>query len=387
MGMSSSQARLLTLTSRLHDIEISAQQLESQKLSLATQQDRLYQDYCDSLDAKKIQVAFDGGLSRTYVDANFNNVCHYNEDRVRQYALRDSVSGKVVVDGKVGQMYDRYSMDKYSFAWAMMGMDEQFNWDCDEEDNDGMRIGFRHSPDSYDFDDEEEGLAMTQVESLVFEKYCSDDDKLQALYEEYESAEGLEKNDKLTAFRDALYSNSNFKAHIYDYMRLDKYEDYKEDEEGNPTCEIDDTFEETFNTDEFNYYVHLFEEIQQNGGYIELDKLSGSSVADNDWFNSMVKSGRVLIDVYNPTGKKGWTETSIATSSNENYLQEIQNKDNLKKVEAEYQRQLKILDKKDTQIDKDLSKLETERNAITKEMDSIKQVKDDNIERTFGLFS
>ena len=56
MGMSASQARLLTLTNRLHDIEYKAQNIQAQKLALATQQDALYQEYCDALDAQNIMV-------------------------------------------------------------------------------------------------------------------------------------------------------------------------------------------------------------------------------------------------------------------------------------------------------------------------------------------
>ena len=70
MGMAASQARLLTLTSRLHDVEYKAQNIESQKIALATQKDELYQNYCDALDAKKIQVAFnngDGSLSLIHI--------------------------------------------------------------------------------------------------------------------------------------------------------------------------------------------------------------------------------------------------------------------------------------------------------------------------------
>ena len=44
-------------------------------------------------------------------------------------------------------------------------------------------------------------------------------------------------------------------------------------------------------------------------------------------------------------------------------------------------------DDKDSKYDRDLSKLETERSAITTAMDSIKQVRNDNVERTFGIFS
>ena len=125
MGMAASQANLLTLTSRLHDIEYKAQNIESQKIALATQKDELYQTYCDALDKTKIQVAYNdsSSLAKTYVDATFSSVCTYNENRTKQYAIRDSQTGKVIVDSDVYNTYTQGCFsDKYSFAWAMMGM-------------------------------------------------------------------------------------------------------------------------------------------------------------------------------------------------------------------------------------------------------------------------
>ena len=105
MGMAASQARLLTLTSRLHDVEYKAQNIESQKIALATQKDELYQNYCDALDAKKIQVAFNNGDgSRNFVDATFATMCTYNEDRFKQYSLKDANTGKVIVDSNTFEM-------------------------------------------------------------------------------------------------------------------------------------------------------------------------------------------------------------------------------------------------------------------------------------------
>ena len=88
MGMAASQAKLLTLTNRLHDVEYKAQHIESQKIALATQKEELYQNYCDALDATKIQVAFkyQNGTSK-YVDATFATVCNYNENRQKQYSF------------------------------------------------------------------------------------------------------------------------------------------------------------------------------------------------------------------------------------------------------------------------------------------------------------
>ena len=56
MGLSSSQARLLTLTSRMHQIEYKAAKLEAQKLQMANESTRVYEEYLDALEATKVQV-------------------------------------------------------------------------------------------------------------------------------------------------------------------------------------------------------------------------------------------------------------------------------------------------------------------------------------------
>ena len=137
---------------------------------------------------------------------------------------------------------------------------------------------------------------------------------------------------------------------------------------------------------EFNYYVALFEQIQAAGGCVEFDSRYESGEEGETWFNNMVKAGLVIINVYNSDTEE-WEQTSVATSTNENYLQEVQDDTDLKKAEAKYEHELDIINRKDSKFDQDLSKLETERTAITTEIDSIKTVRDDNTDRTFGIFS
>lgn len=73
MGMSSSQARLLTLSNRLHDIEYKAQRLQAQKLQIANDSARAYEDYLQILDATKIQYkSIDSDGTVTFRDANLN---------------------------------------------------------------------------------------------------------------------------------------------------------------------------------------------------------------------------------------------------------------------------------------------------------------------------
>ena len=57
------------------------------------------------------------------------------------------------------------------------------------------------------------------------------------------------------------------------------------------------------------------------------------------------------------------------------------------KAEAKYEHDLKQINQKDKQFDLSLSKLETERTALTTEYESVKKVIEENIERTFGIFS
>ena len=389
MGMAASQARLLTLTSRLHDVEYKAQNIESQKIALATQQDELYQTYCDALDAKKIQVAFNtdnGGSS--YKDATFANVCCYNENRKKQYTLKDAETGKVIVDSEVYNQYQIFDNDKYSFAWAMLGLGGNGAWA--DGDDDAAAVGFGRSQTT-----ESGNLWMSEVEQTVYDKHVSAGDldsgvkkaydSLTETNDKYDASEATKSEvvDALNAFRDKLYSK--YGTEIYKYMALNKGD--SKEQNGNPDSQTaDKDTEKAFDQKQFNYYVRLFEQIQSCGGCQEVDAAYTSGDEGKEWFNNMVTSGRVLIDVYN-TNKDEWQETSVATSTNENYLQETSDDKDLDKAKATYEYELKKINTKDTKYDKELKNLETERTAITQEMDSIKKVKDDNIERTFGIFS
>ena len=73
MGMASSQARMLNLTARMHQIEYKAAKLEAQKLQLANESDAVYDAYLEALDATKIQYgSLTGDGTITYLDASLN---------------------------------------------------------------------------------------------------------------------------------------------------------------------------------------------------------------------------------------------------------------------------------------------------------------------------
>ena len=92
MGLSSSQARLLNLTSRMHQIEYKAAKLEAEKLQMTNESSRVYEDYLEALDKTKIQrkvLTTDGSI--TYKD-----MANYTEFTNAGYAL---VHDGVIYDG------------------------------------------------------------------------------------------------------------------------------------------------------------------------------------------------------------------------------------------------------------------------------------------------
>ena len=422
--MSASQARLLTLTNRLHDIEYKAQNIQAQKLALATQQDALYQEYCDALDAQNIMVArFDDAGNKSFVKASYASACTYNPDQKVQFALKDTNSGKMLVDSETKAMWDKYGNDPYSFAWAMVGFDGSFAWanfngadneegtvytlDPDIEAELGKYVGLNIPGKSFEDTDGIDkyieatdpgspttnyNVYMTQVEYQAYQQIIANGgtaateleaaytDLLKAVDENKPQDEIQQYFDK---FREELYSPGN-RSVIFNLMNDSKNHAY-DGTLGEPIYK--DAQWEDF-ADEFKYYENLWEAINSAGGCVELEATQQGGESGEDWFQHAVESGNAVIMQYTSGGsKQGWSETSVATNTNSGYLKSQEDDTELKKAEAKYEHELKKINKKDANYDTELSKLETERTAITTEMDSIKSVEKDNIDRTFNVFN
>ena len=96
----------------------------------------------------------------------------------------------------------------------------------------------------------------------------------------------------------------------------------------------------------------------------------------------MVNSGCILICKQGKDSK--YYETSVAIDTG---LQEVSDEKDLRKAEAKYEADMKKIDLKDRRYDTQLAALDNERNAIKSEMETLKTVAKDNVERTFKLFS
>ena len=238
MGLAASQARLLNLTARMHDIEYKAQNLEAQKLQMANESDQVYSEYETALNATKIQfktIQNDGSI------------------------LYEDATGTRLAD------------QGYSFEVAY-------------------------------------GENKGQV-------YASLQDAVDAL-----DLEGT--------FQDSTQALTNF----------------------------------------------------INSGFIVLVK-----VLDKDGMRvETYADGTTVKQLQDAEATSGTYEVNVATDTG---LQEVSDETDLKKAEAKYEADMRKINNKDKKFDTDLASLEAERNAIKTEIDTLKTIAKDNVDRTYKLFS
>ena len=269
MGLSSSQARLLNLTSRMHQIEYNAARIEAMKLQMANESRRVYDEYLEALEMTKVQkktINADGSL--TYVD-------------IRSYEDFLTAGYAIVVHGT--------------------------HADATAEVTEGSTV-------------------------------CAKSDVLKAAVAQiYKDEDGNDLD-----ISSALSDPAKFKTLLQNLI---------------------------------------------NSGDVTLVQGTKEVPADVSGYVSFTNT-TANITYYFPleTNINPFTdaETSISTNTG---LQEVTDEIELKKAEAKYEADMKRIDLKDRKYDSDLAALESERNAIKQEMETLKTVSKDNVERTFKLFS
>ena len=408
MGMASSQARLLGLTTEMHNLEYKAQRLLSEKTDLALRQDQAYQEYCDALDASKIQVGRkDAATGKVnYIDACFNTLCGYQPLNCCQYSLVNNLNGRVIVTSEIKDLYDRYSNNQTGFIWAAMGYEDQTYWqnglgpwgNCNNNVQEFIGIGTNVNygcpgqefplgldpPAGFGMD-----LYMNEAEYLVFLSYyeAGSTDPLSKAYDDLLNASQTNKPKKtrqelLNTFRTELYKHSQ---EILNAMNMDKTQP-PEDPAFNPTHvpnEFSDNLNWDYMKDQFKYYQKLWEQIKNAGGCEVIDPQYQSGEDGVDWLKFALTSGQVSLFTLDTTKEKGWEETTALTTVSNNYLQQVSDDELVKRAEVTYENKVRLLNQKDTRIDEELKKLDTKEQACKTERDSLKQVINDNINRAF----
>ena len=389
MGMAASQARLLTITARMHDIEYQAQSIQNAKIELATQSDEVYQDYLKALDATTLTINDGTGKLQA---VNFNTLCGIDGMTFgnTRYALKD-VHGRLIVSPEIAKAYSQFMNamgdthaaggDAYAFAMFMLGKD----YDTEEYTK----------ADAEKYDE-----AFADIENKYIKNgdpsVNSDLKDLKQAIDDLIKQGGVNEANGLTDAKKEELDNMIMKYN-FQMNKLYAGEIYgKMYPEGNEECPFDDD-----DYTNFEYYANIFKQIQANGGSCvsvdscinikSFDGFDGDAANNSEWLKNMIQSGNITIDKATTNTKNGkvtFSSTGVPSDDRLDYTTTSTiDKSALAKAEAEYEHKTKAIDQKDKKYDLDLSKLDTQRQALKTEYESVKKVIDDNIDRTFGIFS
>ncbi len=310
MGLSSSQARLLNLTARMHQIEYKAAKLEAQKLQMANESTRVYEDYLDALDKTKVQykvLTTDGSVT-------YRDITNYQDFLDAGYAL--DYNGRVF-DGT--ETYVDNNNLVYKKAGSITITHAQIDKANDPDPDKRVPVPYSiTTPGTYYLLSTKEGTKVSKTEAPVYTPLTG-------------GAVTLKDNPATGTY--AQLCHEIFGADI-----------------NNPPSNVSEVITNLINSGEVTIVT-----TRDNGAF--------PFEGDTDFADF---------------------ETSVSTNTG---LQEISDEVELKKAEAKYEADMKKIDTKDRKFDTDLAALETERNAIKQEMETLKTVAKDNVERTFKLFS
>ena len=301
MGLASSQARLLTLTSRMHQIEYKVAKLEAQKLQMANESRQVYEDYLIALDSSKVQFKFittDGSVD--YKDIN-----NYADMIAAGYALNFR-----------GTVYDGTNGWRDANGNNLVAVKLS-----DAEAKEKLGANYTAGTQYYDV---KVGAVSGTVTATEYANLTAANPTL--------TINGAAIDLTATTYNYAQLCADAFKADI-----------------NNPPANVSEVITNLINSGEVTI----------------VQKRTDDTFAkehEMDYVNF---------------------ETSVATNTG---LREVTDEVALKKAEAKYEADMKKIDMKDRKFDTELAAMETERNAIKQEMETLKTVAKDNVERTFKLF-
>ena len=345
MGLSSSQARLLNLTSRMHQIEYKAAKLEAEKLQMANESRQVYNEYQEALEQTKVQLKHltsDGAVTfkdmesvNDMVAMGFAIVVH--NTHMRQEALNNikkENKNKIAVKSDFEQITEEGAYKgRYKLTADAISKNKEISG-VSESDIQSMTVG----------ENTVKTISKSVLETLIPESisFNNDDGK---------SESETEANNYIKLFKDNSITS--------DYV-----------------CKSDEELRIAINS--------LYQ-----GTDLSINSSNFETVLTN-LFNtgsiSIVQKRKDGTGKFPLPTEKDYSDylTSVATNT---AFQEVADEKNLRKAEAKYEANMRQIDMKDRKFDYELAALDNERNAVKNEMETLKTVAKDNVDRTFKLFS
>jgi len=422
MGLSASQGRLLLLTAKQNDLEFQAQQISQKRLILSQQLEQISKDYEEATNDRQMKI-------HLYAQTNDENGNKSTRDVNLTYAYLVSAAAKqgenwdsgIQASEKVGTVDMEYSTDTVAFrlvdvSGAIVVSDEseiptKYNTTPDATKTDAAAEGTNvYNAKNTDADGTQHNnfyvhaaagngtetalykalsSSGTKSESNGATNYksqncqLSDDKKYVKLNGTwYEAASG---NAADTTAVNSITINNNYQATVVSnkddipqqtQQSEAQYTDYvkKEGADGKITlCKQDGTIVHTYIVDP-----------SLRSGSTDSD---GNTSSGPNYIQDCIRNGKYLLQKHRTetenNDKNTWNNVSwdaITTISDQYYTEN----DNTAK--AKYDRLQGEIERQDKKLELELDNIESERNAVKTEIESVNKVINDNISASFKYF-
>lgn len=450
MGLSSSQARLLSITARLTSNEYESQQISNAKMRLANQTQEASEAYIGALnDCEYSFISFDSNGNQVQSPLTVATMYEYADGK-NQYILTNS-SGKVLLSNKDIENYKNSAnlalfLEKYGIHRTFESQKLEDAWDAI------YKNVYKDNKTMYSIYGNWNEMLASQTYTMGTGDWAADKRQAQSDYlkvlgeytslinkqREGEDISKTEISTKQSEMEQALQKftaivsyNSAIETQIKDtdlYKGYQKYQEamakYKDelDELGlsaNTAYKYDDPSKaqwytnlwyrlngsSTDNVGAQNYaYLNAKDGISEFKNGIELDnkiQANDSSLLNSStWIANALSKGLVNIE------QAAYSNEQMTIADNNNpftfnlhgitwsgkiysSISDIVQANNDKKIaqaEAEYQRKTAEINAKDEKYQRKLSLLDSEHNAIQTEYESVKNAMNKNIDRSFKAF-
>lgn len=347
MGMSASQCRLLSLTSRMSDLEYEAQVISNAKIRLAEQSEQAATNYSNALNKQKLVVATGVNSTTgatTYADATASLLMNYNaiSTTEKQRLLKDT-SGRLIVSNSIANAYENAETTNVGTFTTAGGAPIQDGGGQNITTANGLKAKYAN-------------VAAFLTEVLGYST----------------EAEATAAAKTYDAKQVTYYTNCYNGTEGY----FQKFGATSNPANTNPAL--------TYDSAALSWHQTTFSQMQANGYNAPGD----TNIKSSDWLYQQLNSGNIYLEEWNTKGGldgKGAFE-GISWSSGDASLQSASDDDDANRAEAEYESTTAKIQTKDKKFDLELTNINTEHLAIQTEIDSVKKVVDKNIERSFKIF-
>lgn len=436
MGLSASQSRLLSLTSRLSDLELKAQQISNSKVRLSDLSQETAKTYSEALNKQKMKVytgiKTDG--TANYKDATAYNLTTYSAiSNLDKQRFIKNEAGQVLVTEKVKEAYDSSNGDLISFLQkmdctsrttpdtvALTGLISDIKtsqaYTKAPDGTGASALVIDDTPNGLDANNkpldtnsaeakliEARDILQKNSNTLTTQINDATDNAIKAMYTALKAKtdsviESLDigiawcsdtviavDQDLLKLIITGTAGNAAGDGALYRVLKGQGRSSLSDVASNNNLQTVKDSMEIDLGSGDAKYYTTLFAQISESGGCITP---GDDNMNNSNWLTEQIKAGDIFLYEYDPNGGKEGTGAYVNTSwlTGDNSLQMQSDDNDMAKAEADYQTTMASIETKDKRFDLQLNQINTEHNAIQTEVDSVKKVIDKNIEKSFKIF-